>query len=243
MKTRASGIFTIGAGWLIVLMASFLPGTAHAVITGSDHDMRGTGTNTGNNQICIYCHTPHNADATQSANAPLWNHEVDTSTVYTVYNTLLNSPPWGNDQVPTSPTRVSKLCLSCHDGTVAIDSYGNMAGAVNMTGTPGTPGSKNLGINLSDDHPISVQWVHQTVIGDNGAYCTGCHFGGDPGVEFFGSVGSMTVECASCHDVHNNTTYAKLLHMPVDDPDGAGPIPGSALCLRCHEFSDLVPVL
>ena len=238
MKIRASGIFTIGAGWVVVLMASFLPGAAQAVISGSAHDLRGTGTNTGNNQICIYCHTPHNAD-TSITDSPLWNHEVDTTTVYTVYDTTIHSG-WGGDQMPTQPAGVSKLCLSCHDGTVAIDSYGNMSGTEMMAGTPGTPGSHNLGTNLSDDHPVSVKWDHQTVIGDNAAYCTGCHFGGDPGVEFFGAVGSMTVECASCHDVHNNTAYAKLLHMPVADPDGAGGVPGSALCLRCHELSDVV---
>lgn len=59
--------------------------------------------------VCIFCHTSHHSAST----APLWNRE-DSSVVYSLYDssTLLSTP----DQ----PDGASKLCLSCHDGTIAL---------------------------------------------------------------------------------------------------------------------------
>jgi hypothetical protein len=120
-------------------------------IVGTKHDLSGRGW--GTNEICVFCHTPHNAKSPQLA--PLWNHASTTAT-YTLYS----SPTM--DETPLQPRSPSKSCLSCHDGTVATDSYGNRTGTNLMPGTPGTPGSQNLGTDLSDDHPVSVYWDHQT---------------------------------------------------------------------------------
>ena len=81
-------------------------------IVGSAHDFSGEGWSGG--EICLPCHTPHNADTTEP-DAPLWNHAV-TSALYTLYD----SPTM--DVAPEQPRPASKLCLSCHDGTVALDS-------------------------------------------------------------------------------------------------------------------------
>jgi hypothetical protein len=80
-------------------------------------------------EVCVYCHTPHGANS--SINAPLWNHTLNSSG-FTPYQT--NTGQTGN------PGMSSLMCLSCHDGTVAIDSIINMPGSggynpANATGT------------------------------------------------------------------------------------------------------------
>ena len=67
---------------------------------------------TSESQICAFCHTPHGA--TDEPKAPLWNRQLNNSGGYTVYDsTSLESP------IP-QPGGKSKLCLSCHDGTIAL---------------------------------------------------------------------------------------------------------------------------
>jgi predicted CXXCH cytochrome family protein len=177
-------------------------------ITGSAHDFSAAGWSGG--EICVVCHTPHNADPTATPfYGPLWNHELTTA-VFTVYS----SPTMY--VTASQPTGPSKLCLSCHDGTVAVDSFGGNTGTTFIAG-PGL-----VGTDLSNDHPISIDWEHQT--GQNS--CSECHAPHNPSLfisqlPFFDG----RVECASCHDVHNSSGIAKLLHIPIT---------GSELCLYCH---------
>lgn len=77
-------------------------------------------------EVCVYCHTPHGANST--IGAPLWNR-TNPGTSYTVYNKPLTS-----GQTARAPGVNSLVCLSCHDGTVAIDSVINM---------PNRPGLKS----------------------------------------------------------------------------------------------------
>src|SRR5512139_3263798 len=72
-------------------------------------------------QICQPCHTPHNADSTAQG-APLWNHEVTTASFQPYASPTL-------DASVGQPSGVTKLCLSCHDGTVAIDSFAGQTGS------------------------------------------------------------------------------------------------------------------
>lgn len=184
-----------------------------AEITGSDHDFSGSGWSGG--QICLPCHTPHNADITV-ADAPLWNHDVTTAT-FTVYTSATLDAAVGQ------PDGTSKLCLSCHDGTVAIDSFGGNTGS-NMIGG----GGDNLGTNLSDDHPIS--FIYDTALaGTDGSL----H---DPSTAT-SSLGSTidadllfagSMECASCHDVHNGPGTTGALLRITDS--------SSTLCLTCHNI-------
>lgn len=73
-------------------------------------------------EVCVYCHTPHGANTNVAL--PLWNRTIK-STTYTTYdalNTNLTQPV-------SQPGPNSLSCLSCHDGTVAIDSIINMPGS------------------------------------------------------------------------------------------------------------------
>ena len=182
-----------------------------AGIIGSAHDFSGQGWSGG--EICIACHTPHNSDSTNT-DAPLWNHQTTTA-VFTTYNSQTMQVQ------PDQPRGPSKLCLSCHDGTIAVDSFGGKTGYTPMLA------NKDLGIDLSDDHPVSVEWKHQTVE-TSSAFCMNCHFGDPRELVFFrpGGSGPIWVECATCHDVHNSTTNPKLLRKTLLN---------SELCLTCHE--------
>ncbi len=187
----------------------------YAGIAGSKHDFSGRGW--GSNEICIFCHTPHNAKK-DVPDSPLWNHQMTTAT-YTLYSspTLQKYP---GDPAPQQPLGPSKLCLSCHDGTVAIDSYGNVNGTRVITG------AANLGTNLSNDHPISIHWEHQTVDG----MCSNCHFGHggmySSDLPFYGTRPNQTIECGTCHEPHNKFGYTKMVRKPMTK---------SELCLYCHE--------
>ena len=179
--------------------------SAKAQIAGSAHDFSGTAWSAG--EICITCHTPHNSDT--SINAPLWNHELSTAT-YTLYDSSTM------DEVASQPGAASKVCLSCHDGTIALDSFGG------NTGGTWIDASGNLTTDLSDDHPVGVLWSHQTEM----PACTGCHNLHDPNwpmpLPFF----NERVECATCHDVHNsNAAIPHLLRLSNTQ---------SELCLHCH---------
>ena len=205
MKRRALASVT-----LVAYFAAFASMT-HAEIAGSDHDFSGAGWSQG--QICIVCHTPHNAD-TSAVGAPLWNHEVSTAT-YTLYS----SPTL--DATVSQPAGASKLCLSCHDGTVAIDSFGGNTGSVMISG------DKLIGTDLTGSHPISFTYDASLAVTDGGLY--------DPGTASSGLGGTITedllfddsLECASCHDVHNSADNDDLLRI-----NNAG----SALCLTCHDI-------
>jgi predicted CXXCH cytochrome family protein len=186
---------------MVVLAGVGLAATSQAVITGSKHDLHSLTAADG--QICIACHTPHNADTTVT-DAPLWNHTLPTVT-YTLY-----ASPTFNGAV-TQPTGVSKLCLSCHDGTVAVDSFGGTTGTT-MIATAG-----NLGTNLKKSHPISFTY--------NAALATADGELVDPATLPAGWVNGGKFECSSCHDVHNKNDFSAMLHI-----DNAA----SALCLTCH---------
>ncbi len=111
---------------MAVAMGTALAGS----IVGSRHDLlglnqRGYGTESGPmtgatfnnyNERCVYCHTPHNA----SPAAPLWNRELPVQSGYQMYS----SPNFDSKPGP-APDGISLACLSCHDGTVAVDAVLN----------------------------------------------------------------------------------------------------------------------
>lgn len=192
----------LAAGLLLLLTAS--PGISQ--ITGTDHDFSTRGWGSG--QICVFCHTPHNAATGLSA--PLWNHAV-TSATYTLYDSSVSST---FNATTGQPAGVSKLCLSCHDGTVAIDSFGGRTGTTSMTG------SANLGTALTNDHPISFTYDAALATTDGGLVTPGSASLAVAGIPLY----AAKVECASCHNVHSNTNGAFLRSSNA----------GSALCLKCH---------
>lgn len=184
---------------------------AFAAITGSIHDFNGDTWNS-EAEICVVCHTPHNAGL--ATGGPLWDRDASTAT-YTPYS----SPLGTLDVTLGQPAGASKLCLSCHDGTVAMEAFGGntvttttLIGAINP--------NKDFGIDLSDDHPISFAYAASTdgaLEPEANVAAAGLLIGGVGG----------DVECASCHDVHNNGAAGAGFLLRVSNT-------ASALCLTCH---------
>ena len=192
---------------------------ARAEISGSAHDFSGLGFSQG--EICLPCHAPHNT-STEVQNVPMWNHAVSTA-VYNLYtsDTLDAGTPAGSLNQPSGP---SKLCLSCHDGTIAIDAFGGNPGSQLISGV------SNLGTDLSNDHPISFVYNTDLALADGSLH--------DPATTLSGLAGSTgtilsdmlfgnRLECASCHDVHNKFGQQSLLLKSNT---------ASSLCLTCHNL-------
>lgn len=205
MKTILRSRFLSGLAGAALLLLAATPSISQ--ITGTPHDFSGRGW--GTTQICVFCHTPHNGAT--GLEAPLWNHALTIST-FTLYTNTVSSTFQGGPA--TQPGGVSKLCLSCHDGTVAIDSFGTRTGTTNMTGT------RNLGTNLSNDHPISFTYDLALATLDGGLVTPASASSVVAGIPLY----NAKVECASCHNVHSNTNGSFLRASNAS----------SALCLKCH---------
>jgi len=194
------------AGVVVVMMLVSSAAMAAGGIRNSAHDFSHASWigSAATNQICTPCHAPHN-NINASAQL-LWNHTMSSNATYTMYS----SPTFTNS--PAAPSAQSKICLSCHDGTVALDSFGGASGTHFMTG------AALVGTDMSNDHPISIDY------GAGSATLGGLHLASLDSVKALLRGGK--VECGSCHDPHNDGTgTSKLLQM-----DNAG----SALCLTCH---------
>jgi len=219
-------------------------------IKGSKHDFTPAGTSgfSGNfdapdefgmpapvSEVCVFCHTPHNAAS--GAAAPLWNRSTPSRT-YLMYSSSTMSAT-----VPSGPQGVSALCMSCHDGVTSIavgtllnepnggpvtlfDSgyYDKIGQLYSGTGWPAV-WKANIGnqtnpsgtIDMRNDHPIS--FIYPT----NAAGIRNAPT--DPRLRLFGTAPNKTVECSTCHLVHDNQ-YPPFLAMPND---------GSNMCLACHD--------
>jgi len=136
---------------LALVSGTTLPSSLRAAsIVNSAHNLSASGPSTiraaTEGQICIFCHTPHGA----SAAAPLWNR-FSSGAFYTPYSSTTASATIGQ------PTGDSRLCLSCHDGTVALGMVRSEPSTIPFAGgVVNMPLDRsNLGSDLSDDHPIS----------------------------------------------------------------------------------------
>jgi len=153
--------------------------------------------------MCEFCHTPH---STRPA-SPAWTRS-NPGTRYIMYDQMTSS----TSNIPTDPSRQpdgsSILCLSCHDGTIAL-------GSTTSTIPPGS--SSILGTDLSDDHPISFIYDATLVASDGQLKYT-------PMFPVMLDKNSK-VQCASCHDPHTDT-YTDFLVASNEFSD---------LCLKCHD--------
>ena len=134
-------------------------------------------------EVCVYCHTPHGANTTISA--PLWNRTKPQST-YKTYNQLGTSTI---TQPFDQPGRNSLTCLSCHDGTIAIDSIINMPGSGKFN--QAQESAVDLGFLSTWTNPSGTQAGHQTM-GNSGVGCMICHAQGVTG-DLFPSAPDLSI--------------------------------------------------
>ena len=205
---------------LPILLAAAAVGLTAGTIKGTKHDLSSTGpgAKTNTTQVCVFCHTPHGSATAANQIIPLWNKTTSSSAGFTMYSsTTLQGT------VDATPTGASMACFTCHDGTLAVGAMINLpndaatisytaGGGVNATGFIAS-GTALLGKDLSNDHPVSITYPAT-----------------DPGLVAVASLPATVklfsgkVQCASCHDVHDNTNAPFLRVSMVN----------SALCTTCH---------
>jgi predicted CXXCH cytochrome family protein len=192
----------------VLAFAALAPTQASASIVGSSHDFSTQLRFRASGEVCVFCHTPHRLATDSSQIAPLWNRAT-TMASFTLYSSAsLNA-------TPGQPDSNSKACLSCHDGTVAIDTFGGRTGMTIISG------SRLLSTDLSNDHPVSFTYDAALATADGGLVTPASASAVSPGIPLFAG----KLQCSSCHQVHDNST-----HPPFLRADRAG----SQLCLRCH---------
>jgi len=217
---------------LLLGMGFLFSGSAMAQIAGTAHDFS-DGLSTGpldetiwntTGEICVVCHTPHNAANAAAEAGPLWNRTLTVAT-YNVYEGAnVGSDLDGGPFI--APSGISRLCLSCHDGTIAVDSFGGAQGQVGTNTIIDIRASANIGEaqagvgDMTNDHPVSFEIP--TIVQDPEIFQPTAGFLGV--VPFFGA-SERVLECASCHDVHG-TGFDYLLRVDNDNSD---------LCLTCHD--------
>jgi predicted CXXCH cytochrome family protein len=191
-----------------------VPSAAQQGIVNTVHNLSITGPGavraSSEEQVCVFCHTPHNS----RVEAPLWNRR-DSTAAYIPYN----SPSLKAS--PGQPTGASKLCLSCHDGTIALGDLVNPQATLPMAGSSTMPPGRGLiGTDLRDDHPISFPYADSLGL-SGGALKSPATW--DPRVRL--DAGGE-LQCTTCHEPHHND-YGAFLALPNQN---------SALCQQCHNY-------
>lgn len=231
---------------VLFVVAFAIPTVASANLASSKHNLTASGTGSvktnSTGDACGFCHLVHNAQTTSA----LWGrNNPATTTAFAAGNTTLNGTP-----LPTVQNSATLRCMSCHDGTVAMNVVTNKNGVsttlgaftananVSAAGMLLSPSLAYLGsTGLTGQHPVQIPYAGQTggaptSAGYNPATATGCLGGAvncvsgttdGANVKLFGTTGALTVECASCHEPHTDTN-GFFLRVPT----------AANRCIACH---------
>lgn len=211
-----------GISWALPNGVKYTP---HNLGTTGKGRFSGSGVGITETEICVFCHTPHNAAAGQKF---LWNR-IATAGGFALYT----SSPTLNISVADKAagiSEVSKMCMTCHDGATAMNSMANprsgIPNDINLGDVwdPADPivqeWGKNIGerggyisgdtipntSNLTNDHPISFSYVNARTNEGAGTTLKDINAADGPkanGLVFWGQNGDM-LECVTCHDPHVN---------------------------------------
>ena len=192
-------------------------------------------------EICIYCHTPHGGSLT----GPLWNRptavdanpasggiygavDLKAAGYFTHYNSAtLTAAARGNNRAVNDE---SLLCMTCHDGTIAVNRVLNVsnrtapdptypttrirndfdtwAPVVSVSGFPAVPGpaigDSLAKIALGDNPGGDLSDDHPISFNYTAAQGAdiGLHTLGDAQTAGVRFFGGNRVECSTCHDPH-----------------------------------------
>lgn len=246
MKQHNRLLVGLGAGLFI------LSGSVSAGVVGSKHDFTAGGgaqtTTAATDQVCVFCHTPHGSDT--AAPAPLWNKSLPDAATFTNYT---SSTLDGTADIAGSVSLACLSChdgAQAMDNVINQPGTGgyNAAGAVidaaiGVMANAGTDPIPALGTDLRNDHPVSVEYAgggltwNTIQAGNQVSDSANDKAFNDP--VFNAATSKMTVggslplyvkaavpfvECASCHDPHDNTnaTFLRISNA------------ASAVCTTCH---------
>jgi hypothetical protein len=210
--------------------------------------------------LCFFCHIVHKtatngSGATQvtSANAPgrfLWNHSLSSTASYGVYtsatfNAMLTQ---AGIALPTdlgaannlTAYTASNLCLSCHDGTVAIGSFyesgfGLPANGATWNNGHGASTYMWTGMQLTDlskTHPVNFQYTPALASAAGITSPANANsVDGNFEVPLYGN--SYMLQCPTCHDPHNGASSLSGGSFPfargIFQTSG-----GTTFCTYCH---------
>ena len=205
--------------YLLAFLSLLIAGVAagQAGITDSKHNLSRSGPGTVKARpevqagLCVFCHTPHKVRGKSAGMMFGWNR-ADSTATYTTYDSSTMYATVGQ------PTGASKLCLSCHDGTIALGAILSQQNVIPFQGDwENSPA--NLSTNLADDHPISFTY-DSTLAVNNGELVAPSTLTGAIKLDENGQV-----QCTTCHDPHDDRNGMFLV---VPDPT-------RNLCVSCHE--------
>ncbi|UCD27559.1 MAG: hypothetical protein JSV03_10620 [Planctomycetota bacterium] len=189
--------------------------SAQDTVVGSPHDLSVSGPGPIHalyeEQVCIFCHAPHNA----TGQKPLWNRYMPP-THYRIYESSTT------DARIDQPSGPSKMCLSCHDGALALGLVSSrpVNEPIVMSHRTIPPGPSDLTNDLSDDHPIGFRYDRPLAARDR-------QLKNPDLISKELPLGKHSeVHCTTCHDPHNNRLGDFLRITDVR----------SAICLSCHDM-------
>lgn len=178
---------------------------AEAGIKNTRHNLGSSGPASNNNavsdtdEICVFCHTPHGAQVVTGA--PLWNKSLTSIQAATFEPYAATSSL--DSQVATTLGGTSMVCLSCHDGSQALDNIINAPGSGGLTSGNGAAG---LGYSWATNNTVDADGVFDATaaanIGGGTAGAAGADLSNDHpiGVAYCGGGANTATGAVTCAD-------------------------------------------
>lgn len=197
-------------------------------------------------EICIFCHTPHGAEASSQ----LWNRQQPLGPFNLYAGALSIKGPVPEAQYGTDyPNGSTRLCLSCHDGVSSVGAILNPSNKTlelpiimafdtladyNSLGAglhPDNP--EGMIVKLEQSHPVSFVYDANVVAALNGIVPGSYNFPVDPAIIRLDAKSRM--QCTACHDPHDDTRVEPTYTLPFWTYHNNNPVGDyDAVCQQCH---------
>ena len=231
--------FVLSFAWMAWALPTLVKDTKHNLSTSGTGSYKSDSASAGGtSEICVFCHTPHGGNT----DAPLWNRtNVGFVTPYRsdVMSALSTTFEGATDLGSGTKHAKTRICLSCHDGTIAMGNVVNLPQGLTgdipilntLSGKMPLAAAGYIGTNLSDDHPVAVKYYSSSPDLELKNLISPLSPNGGPIYLYDSSAARQTapgadtyIECTSCHNAHNNG-LGNFLRVPIQE---------SYLCLQCH---------
>lgn len=205
-------------------------------------------------QICIFCHTPHNANT--AGQTPLWNRSFSSESFQRYSSSTLQIRKIASAQYASGaqPNGSSRLCLSCHDGVSRLGELftGSSITMVRDVITGLSSFNPSTSKMKSGHHPVSFVYTADIAATINEART--------PTVFTMPALSQVKLDkysrmqCTTCHDAHQNmsndtecyggtcdqTNTRKIAPFWVYGFNNAASTDAQAVCTTCHPM-DTIP--